>query len=246
MRMCVDYRALNSVTIKNRYPLPWIDELLDTLQGAKVFSKLDLRMGYHQIRIAEPDIPKTAFRTPFGHYEFLVMTFGFTNAPATFQSLMNDVFRPHLYKWVVIYLDDILIFSRTQEEHLTHLRAALEILRTNKLYAKRSKCEFLKDEVEYLGHVVKNGTVGMDPRKVEAVLNWERPSNIRGIRAFIGLASYYRKFIKDFSKIATPLTNLLRGKTPFIWTDSVEEAFQQLKQAITSAPVLWLPNPDLP
>ena len=222
MRMCVDYRALNQITIKNKYPLPRIDELFDRLTHARYFSKIDLRMGYHQIRISEGDIAKTAFRTRYGHFEFLVMTFGFTNAPATFQALMNDIFRPYLDAWVVIYLDDILIFSQTREEHLGHLRETLSTLRQHKLFAKKSKCEFLTTKVEYLGHIITGGALQVDPCKIDAVKNWPQPTNVRGVRSFLGLASYYRKFVKDFSLRAAPLTNLLRHDTPFQWTPETE------------------------
>ena len=185
-RMCTDYRALNKITKKNVYPLPRIDELLDRLEGAKFFTKIDLRQGYHQIRIAEADVEKTAFRTRYGHYEYLVLPFGLTNAPATFMGLMNEVFRPLLDKSVVIYLDDILIFSRTWEDHLRDVGAVLERLRSSQLYAKMSKCEFGKESVEFLGHVVSNEGVSVDAKKVEAIKQWPVPTNIHDLRAFLG------------------------------------------------------------
>jgi hypothetical protein len=184
MHLCIDYRQLNKVTIKNKYPLPRIDDLLDQLRGATVFSKIDLHSGYHQIRIKSSDVSKTAFRTRYGHYEFLVMPFGLTNAPAVFMDYMNRIFQPYLDKFVVIFIDDILIYSRNQEEHAEHLRIVLEVLREKKLYAKFSKCEFWLSEIKFLGHVISQGGVSVDPSKVEAVLNWERPSNVSEVRSF--------------------------------------------------------------
>jgi len=178
LRLCVDYRALNKITIKNRYPLPRIEELMDRLCGAKYFSKIDLYSGYHQIRIKDTDIHKTAFRIRYGHYEFLVLPFGLTNAPATFMTLMNDIFREYLDKFVIIYLDDILIYSKTKEEHLQHLRIVLGILRQHKLYAKSTKCELLQPKVEYLGHFLSKEGISVDLRKVDAIKNWPEPTNV--------------------------------------------------------------------
>lgn len=198
MRMCVDYRALNDITIKNSYPLPRVEELFDQLQGAKYFSKIDLRSGYHQIRIHPDDVEKTAFRTRYGHYEFLVLPFGLTNAPATFMHLMNEVLRPFLDDFAMAFLDDILIYSKTYEEHLKHIRAVLDKLRQENLYAKLSKCEFLKSEVEFLGHRVGANGVRMLEDKVKAIVDWPTPTKVGEVRSFLGLAGYYRKFIKDF------------------------------------------------
>ncbi|GAU42639.1 hypothetical protein TSUD_398440 [Trifolium subterraneum] len=217
MRLCIDYRQLNKVTIKNKYLLPRIDDLLDQLRGATIFSKIDLRSGYHQIRIRTSDVSKTAFRTRYGHYEFLVMPFGLTNAPAVFMDYMNRIFQPYLDKFVVIFIDDILIYSKDPQEHAEHLRIVLNILREKQLYAKFSKCEFWLSEVKFLGHVISQGGVSVDPSKVEAVLNWERPRTVSEIRSFLGLAGYYRRFILGFSEIALPLTR---------------------------APVLVIPDPD--
>ena len=175
LRLCIDYRGLNNVTVKNKYPLPHIDELFDQLQGARVYSKLDLQQGYHQLKIREDDIPKTAFRTRYGHYEFVVMPFGLTNAPAAFMDLMHRVFRPYLDKFVVIFIDDILIYSKDQEEHKDHLRTVLQVLRTHKLYAKLSKCEFWLKEIAFLGHIVSGDGLRVDPSKIEAIVSWERP-----------------------------------------------------------------------
>jgi len=246
MRLCVDYRQLNRVTIKNKYPLPRIDDLMDQLQGAQIFSKIDLRSGYHQIRVTEEDIPKTAFRTCYGHYEYTVMSFGLTNAPAVFMDYMNRVFRSFLDKFVVVFIDDILIYSKSEEEHEEHLRVVLQILKERKLYAKLSKCEFWKKEVKFLGHVVSQGGISVDPSKVEAVMEWERPTTVTEIRSFVGLAGYYRRFIKGFSQLALPLTKLNRKAVSFEWTPECEASFQQLKEKLTTAPVLTLPDTNEP
>jgi RNase H-like domain found in reverse transcriptase/Reverse transcriptase (RNA-dependent DNA polymerase) len=242
----VDYRALNKVTIKNRYPLPRIEELMDRLAGAKYFSKIDLYSGYHQIRIKESDTPKTAFRTRYGHYEFLVLPFGLTNAPATFMTLMNDIFREYLDQFVVVYLDDILIYSRTREEHLQHVRIVLTTLCKHKLYAKAKKCELVQTKVEYTGHFISGKGISVDPRKVETIKNWSAPTNVSGVRSFLGLASYYRKFVEKFSAIATPLTALLHKDQKFEWSEEAQQAFNILKERLTTTPVLLLPDSTKP
>ena len=244
LRMCVDYRALNKATVRNRYPLPRIEELLDRLGDAKVFTKIDLRSGYHQIRVHPDDVPKTAFKTRYGHFEFLVLPFGLTNAPATFMHLMHSIFREHLDTFVIIFLDDILVYSRSLEEHKTHVRQALEILRKHKLYAKMTKCSFFQQEVEYLGHIVGSDGVKPDPAKIKAIKEWKQPENLKELRSFLGLAGYYRRFIQDFAKIATPLTNLTRKKTPYKWTSREDAAFTELKTKLTEAPVLKTADPD--
>jgi hypothetical protein len=190
MRMCVDYHALNEVTIKNKYPLPRIDDLFDQLKGAKYFSKIDLRSGYHQLKIKESDIPKMAFVTRYGQFEFTVMSFGLTNAPAYFMNLMNKVFMKELDKFVIFFIDDILIYSKSVEEHEQHLRVVLEKLRAHKLYAKFRKCEFWLEKVAFLGHILTVEGVVVDPEKVEAVSNWQQPTNVSEIRSFLGLAGY--------------------------------------------------------
>jgi hypothetical protein len=243
LRLCVDYRALNKITIKNRYPLPRIDELMDRLAGTKFFTKIDLYSGYHQIRIKEEDIPKTAFRTRYGHFEFLVLPFGLTNAPATFMTLMNNIFREYLDKFVIIYLDDILIYSKTKEEHLQHVRIILETLRKHKLYAKINKCELVRTSVEYTGHFISAQGISVDPRKITTIQQWPAPTNVSELRSFLGLASYYRKFVQGFSAIASPLTALLHKDKEYIWNDNEQEAFDTLKQHLTTAPVLLLPDP---
>ncbi|KAL8134287.1 hypothetical protein AgCh_009360 [Apium graveolens] len=242
MRLCIDYRELNKVTVRNRYPLPRIDDLFDQLQGAKYFSKIDLRSGYHQLRVREEDVSKTAFRTRYGHYEFLVMSFGLTNVPAVFMDLMNRVFHDYLDKFVVVFIDDILIYSRSREEHEEHLRTVLEILRKRKLFAKFSKCEFWLEEVAFLGHVVSGRGIELDPAKVEAITNWPRPSNVTEVRSFLGLAGYYRRFVEGFSSIALPLTQLMRKGIKFEWNDDREKSFQELKKRLVSAPILVLPS----
>ncbi|KAJ9520744.1 hypothetical protein QJQ45_007613 [Haematococcus lacustris] len=250
-RMCIDYRPLNRITIKNKYPLPRVDNLLDRLHGATIFSKIDLRQGYHQIRIAPEDIPKTAFRTRYGHFEFTVMPFGLCNAPATFQRLMNDIFRQELDDCVIVYLDDILIFSRTQEEHAQHLRRVLSLLQQHKLYAKLSKCEFGLSQTEFLGHIITSTGIACDPKKVAAVESWPTPQTVHDVRSFLGLANFYRRFVKNFSDIAAPITALTQtdghdkqGKVA--WGPVQQSAFEALKKALTTAPVLIAPDPSQP
>src|SRR5438128_7419897 len=187
MRMCIDYRSLNAVTIKNKYPLPRIEDLFDQLKGAKFFSKIDLRSGYYQLKIRPQDTTKTAFVSRYGLYEFLVMSFGFTNTPAYFMNLMKKIFMEELDKFVLVFIDDILIYSKSAEEHEQHLRIVLEKLRAHELYAKFSKCEFWLQEVVFLGHIIIEKGVAVDPSKVEAVLNWKRPTNMSEVRSFLGL-----------------------------------------------------------
>ncbi|GJV12772.1 reverse transcriptase domain-containing protein [Tanacetum coccineum] len=242
LRMCIDYRELNKLTVKNRYPLPRIDDLFDQLQGSCYFSKIDLRSGYHQLRVHEDDIPKTAFRTRYGHFEFTVMPFGLTNAPAVFMDLMNRVCKLYLDKFVIVFIDDILIYSKTKEDHEVHLGLVLELLRKEKLYAKFSKCEFWLQEVHFLGHVVNQNGIHVDPSKIEAVKNWKTPTTPSEIRSFLGLAGYYRRFIANFSKIAKPLTSLTQKNQKYVWGVEQEEAFQTLKNNLCDAPILTLPD----
>lgn len=240
LRMCVDYRALNKITVKNRYPIPRIEDHFDQLEGAKYFSKTDLSQGYHQMRVKENYIPKTAFRTRYGHYEFKVMPFGLTSAPASFQCIMNNVLRDYLDDFVIVYLEDILVCSKTMEEHERHLRKVLDILKENKLYAKVNKCELLKNEVEYLGHIVERNGIRMDPKRIQAILEWPPPKEISELRSFLGLSNYYRRFIKNYAKMTAPLTNLLRKDIRYIWTKKHQESFEKQKRMLTSAPVLRL------
>src|SRR3954449_9081265 len=232
--MCVDYRPLNLATIKNKYPLPRINDLYDQLAGSSVFSKMDLRLGYHQIKIRNEDIPKTAFTTRYGLYEYTVMTFGLTNAPAYFMTMMNKVFMEYLDKFVVVFIDDILIYSKDNAEHEKHLRLIMEKLREHKLYAKFSKCEFWLDSVGFLGHIVSAEGVAVDPSKVTAVTERESPKNAGEIRSSLGLAGYYRRFIDNFSKIARPMTALLKKDKKLEWTEECEVSFRELKQHLVS------------
>ncbi|GJY70072.1 putative reverse transcriptase domain-containing protein [Tanacetum coccineum] len=241
-RMCIDYRELNKLTVKNRYPLPRIDDLFDQLQGSSVYSKIDLRSGYHQLRVREEDILKTAFRTRYGHYEFQVMPFGLTNAPAVFMDLMNRVCKPYLDKFVIVFIDDILIYSKNKQEHEEHLKLILELLKKEELYAKFSKCKFWIPKVQFLGHVIDSQGIHVDPAKIESIKDWASPKSPTEIRQFLGLVGYYRRFIEGFSKIAKPMTKLTQKKVKFEWGDKQETTFQLLKQKLCSAPILALPE----
>nr|GEX05061.1 putative reverse transcriptase domain-containing protein [Tanacetum cinerariifolium] len=206
--MCIDYHELNKLTVKNRYPLPKIDELFDQLQGSSVYSKIDLRSGYHQLRIHEEDILKTVFTTRYGYYEFQVMPFGLTNAPAVFMYLINRVCKPYLDKFVIIFIDDILICSKNKEEHEEHLKLILELLKKEELYAKFSKCEFWIPQVQFLEHVINSKGIHVDPAKIESIKDWASPKSSTEIYQFLGLVGYYRRFIEGFSKISKPMTKL--------------------------------------
>jgi len=245
LRMCVDYRALNKITIKNKYPLPMISELLDRLSGAKYFTSLDLRSGYHQLRIAEDDIAKTAFNTRYGHYEYTVMPFGLTNAPASFQALMNDIFRPFLDKFVVVYLDDILIYSATWDQHMEHLQQVFTVLQEQQLHCAKEKCHFAEREIEYLGFIINDQGIKTDPKKTQAIRDWPIPTSIADIQIFMGLANFFHKHIPKFAHIAAPLTDLLRADNTdqgFHMTSLALQAFNTLKDRLTHTPLLALPD----
>jgi hypothetical protein len=241
-RLCVGYRALNQVTIKNKYPLPRIEVLFEHLRGAQVFSKIDLNSGYHQLRIREEDIEKTAFCTRYGHYEFIVMSFGLTNAPAAFMEAMNRMLHEFLDDFVVVFLDDILIYSKTEAEHEQHLHLVLGALRKNQFYGKLKKCPFWLSEVAFLGHVINQQGIAVDPKNVAAVVEWKRPSSVSEIRSFLGLAGYYRRFVPNFSSIAKPLTRLLEKGVLFVWSSDCEVSYQTLKNKLVDAPILALPK----
>lgn len=240
-RFCVDYRALNAITIKNRFPIPLIEDMLDQLHGSKMFTKLDLRSGYHQIRVSAQDTHKTAFKTPLGHYEFLVMPFGLTNAPATFQCVMNEVFREHIGKFVCVFFDDILIYSETPETHVQHLKTVFQILKDNQLCVKLNKCAFAQDKVEYLGYVIGGEGVEADQSKIAAMTSWPTPTTVKSLRGFLGLTGYYRRFVRGYGIISKPLTNLLK-KGAFHWTEETQAAFEKLKTAMCQTPVMGIPN----
>ena len=242
LRLCINYRHLNRVTIKNRYPLPRIDDLFDQLRGVRVYSKIDLRTGNHQLRVREADIPKMAFRMWYGHFEFTVMPFRVMNDPAVFMDLMHRVFQPYLDQFVVAFVNDILIYSKYEEENEGHWRIVLQTLREYQLYAKFSKCEFWLTKVRILGHVVSTSGILVDLEKVEAVMSWERPKSVFEIHSFLGLIGYYKRFIEDFSRLAELMTRLTRKEVKFEWNDSCEKAFQEVKRRLTSAPIMIVPK----
>ncbi|CAI7895737.1 unnamed protein product [Closterium sp. NIES-53] len=235
LRMCIDYRALNKQTVKNKYPIPRIDDLLDQLRGATVVSKLDLRSGYWQIKMADNSIHKTAFRTRYGSYKYLVMPFGLCNALATFQAEMNHILRPLLDECVVVYLDDILIYSKNMKEHVEHLRKVFEILRKNKFYVKLSKSDFALKKAQFLGHMVSAEGVHVDPRKIESVKKWKVPENMKEFQQFLGFTNYFNRFVPQYAKIAAPLTDLLKKDTPFKWDTPHQQAMEQLQTALTKS-----------
>ncbi|GKA18066.1 putative reverse transcriptase domain-containing protein [Tanacetum coccineum] len=238
--MCIDYSELNKLTVKNRYPLPRIDDLFDQLQGSRVYSKIDLRSGYHQLRVREDDISKTTFRTRYSHYEFQVMSFGLTNAPAVFMNLMNRVCKPYLDRFVIVFIDDILIYSKSRKEHEGYLKLILKLLKEEELYAKFSKCEFWLSKVQFLSHVIDREGIHVDPAKIESIKDWASPKTPTKNRQFLGLAGYYRRFIEGISKIARPMTKLTQKSVKFNWGEKAEVAFQMLKQKLCSVPILAL------
>ncbi|GJW40757.1 putative reverse transcriptase domain-containing protein [Tanacetum coccineum] len=240
--MCIDYRELNKLTIKNRYPLPRIDDLFDQLQGSSVYSKIDLRSSYHQLRVREEDIPKTAFMTRYGHYEFQVMSFGLTNALAVFMDLMNRVCKQYLDKFVIVFIEDILIYSKNKEEHEEHLKLILELLMKEELYAKFFKCELWIPKVQFLGYVIDSQGIHVDPTKIKSIKDWVSPKTPTEICQFLGLTGYYQRFIEGSLKVVKPMTKLTQNKVTFEWGDNQEAAFQTLKNKLCSAPILALPQ----
>ena len=244
LRLCCDYRRLNNITIKDRYPLPSTDMLLDQLQTAKIYTKLDLRSAYHRIRISEGDEWKTAFKSRYGLYEWLVMPFGLTNAPAAFQRLVNEILQEYIDIFVIVYLDDILIYSNNEAEHIDHVIKVLQRLRENFLYAKLEKCEFHVTSVQYLGFIISPAGISMDPKKVSTITEWPQPSNIKAVRGFLGFANFYRRFIFNYSVIAVPLFNMLKKDTAFRWTDACKSSFDNLKGRFITAPILGHFNPQ--
>jgi hypothetical protein len=245
-RFCVDYRYLNDLTVKGTFPIPVFEQLMDELSNAKWFSILDLFAGYHQVRLKEGEEHKTAFSTHSGHFEFKVMAFGLTGAPNTFQQAMNITLASLLRKCVIVFFDDILVFSPTDEQHLEDLKKVFHLLQSENWHIKLSKCRFAQQQISYLGHIISSAGIATDPSKVEAIVTWPVPTNVREVRGFLGLAGFYRKFIRHFAIIAKPLTNLLKKGSLFIWTSEHQLAFDTLKQSMSSAPVLSIPDFTLP
>ncbi|KAK3572382.1 hypothetical protein QTP86_032681 [Hemibagrus guttatus] len=247
LRPCIDYRDLNAITVPYPYPLPLVPAALEQLRGARLFTKLDLRSAYNLVRICEGDEWKTAFHTTHGHYEYRVMPFSLTNVPAVFQALINGVFQDLLGKGVIAYIDDILVYSKSLEEHVLHVREVLSRLQRHHLYVKLEKCKFHRTTVTFLGYMISRRGMEMDMVKARAVTDWPTPTTVRELQRFLGFANFYRRFIRNYSSVAGPLTSLLRGKPKRLaWTDQARAAFQQLKECFTSAPILRHPDPDLP
>ena len=250
LRLCIDYRMLNKQTIRNSFPIPRIDDLVDQLGQAKVFSSLDLTASYWQCRLSDEDKPKTAFRTPWGLFQWKVCPMGLSNSPARFQSVMNRIFQPLLNKCVTVYLDDILIFSRTAEEHIHHLRQVFDILRQNQFVVSKEKSQFNLPEVHYLGHIVGREGLKVDSKKVQAVQDWPQPQTVTQVRSFLGFVNYFRRFVDHFADKARPLNELLKGakkkQARVVWTKECQTAFEQLKKSLTTAPVLVVPDFDKP
>ncbi len=244
LRPCIDYRGLNSITVRNMYPLPLMSSAFESLQGASFFTKLDLSNAYYLVRIRKGDEWKTAFNTPRGHFEYLVMPFGLSNAPAVFQALVNDVLRDMVDQFIYVYLDDILIFSRSLQEHVQHVRVVLQRLLDNGLFVKADKCIFHAQSVPFLGYIVLSVGMRMDPDKVQAVVDWPTPDSRKALQRFLGFANFYRRFIRNYSQLAAPLTALTSTKTTFRWSSSAEAVFSKLKSCFVSAPILVAPDPS--
>jgi hypothetical protein len=235
---------LNKRTIKNKYPLPRIIDLFDQVGGAKIFSKLDLRSGYHQVRIKDEDINKTTFRTRYGHYKFVVIPFSLTNTPTTFMCLMNNIFSQYLDKFVVVFVDDILAYSKMEQEHDEHLRIVLQTLRKHKMYAKFDKCDFYKKEIQYLGHVISTKGIVVDPEKIKSIIEWSVPKDVEDIQSFMEITAYYHTFIKGFSKIAYLITSLQKKGTKFNWSQKCQDNFNKMKELLTTTPILKVTDLD--
>ena len=246
LRMCIDYRSLNQQTVKSRYPLPRIDDLFDRLQGAQVFSSIDLQSAYYQVRLKPEDVPKTAFTTPMGLYEFRVLCFGLTNAPGTFQNIMNDVLRDVINKFVIVYLDDIVVYSKNKAEHYKHLEIVLSLLRSHELYANLAKCKFVQPELHFLGHIVGADGLRVDPQKVAIVKDWPVPRERTALQKFWGLANYFRKFIMGWASLVSALQLQLKRADAFEWNNECDAAFADIKHALCNAPVLALPDLNKP
>jgi hypothetical protein len=239
LRLCVDYRGLNKVTIANRYPLPIMSELQDRVRGAKIFTKIDLKNGYNLIRIKPGDEWKTAFKTWYGLYEYTVMPFGLSNAPATFQNMMNHIFRDLLDLGLIVYLDDILIYAETEEEYDRIVTDVLKRLAENRLPISQDKCFWSTTRVDFLGYAISKDGIEMAQDKVQCIRDWECPRSLRDVQSFIGFANFYRRFIEGFSKIAKPLSDSTKGSPKdWIWTDAMTQSFEKLKHCFTTAPIL--------
>jgi hypothetical protein len=236
--LCIHFRQLNKPTIKNKYPLPIIDDFFDQIRGAKIFSKIDLRSRYHKVRIKEEGIHKTTFRRRYGHYEFVVVPFGFSNAPVVFMCLMNGIFRNYLDKFVIVFRDEIIVYSKSKKEHENQLRFVLQVLREHRLYSKLSEFSFYQEHIHYLGHIISKHGIEVDPENIESIKGWPTPTNVSEIRYFMGLVGYYRIFVACFSKISHPITFLQKKGIKFECTAKCEENFNSLKELLTSAPIL--------
>ena len=242
LRLCVDYRGLNRHTHRVEFPLTYIDTLLDQLTGSSVYTALDLAQGYHQVRVKEDDIYKTAFKTQYGLFDFLVMPFGLSSAPSTFQRLMNHVLKPEQNTFILVYLDDVLIFSKSHEEHLKHLDIVLALLAENQLTLKLSKCHIGKQQLDYLGHVISAKGMKPSPKKISAVTEWPIPQNVTQLQQFLGFCNFYRRYIPHYSNIAYPLYKLTRKTVEWKWTQKEHAAFMKMKQAMTTTPILQRPR----
>ena len=240
-RMCVDSRAINKITIKYRFPIPRLDDMLDMMVGSVIFSKIDLRSGYHQIRIRPGDEWKTSFKTKDGLYEWLVMPFGLTNAPNTFMRVMMQVLKPFIGRFVVVYFDDILISSRSYEDHEEHLKQVMRTLRAEKFCINLKKCTFMSPSVIFLGFVVSSKGVETDPEKIKAIVDWSVPTNIHEVRSFHGMATFYRRFIRNFRSIMAPITECMKPGLS-IWTKAANKAFEKIKSKMVNPPILRLPD----